>query len=1515
MLRTVHLHGRLGEKFGHTFKLDVGSPAEAAGALIYQLPGFEEYIRHRNYAVIAGRSPSFKEGAALNEHQLAIRLGRQTDIHIVPAPLMAGIETAIIIGLTVALVAIAAVSLVMMRTPAPGEREEATKVTSAVFDGAENSIEQGHAVPLIIGEVRCGSVVVSSGISTADGTTVPTPVGGNSGFITGVFDDQGSAGAGVVGVLPGVVQTTTPKEPYTIDVGDILLVKGGGKGGASAGGGAAEAPNSLQSSATARVVEAIGEGEIVGLVDGLKSIFLDGTPLQNADNSFNFQGISVQQRVGLPDQDYMPGFPQVENTTGVNTDVTILFGPVTQTINDSDVSVARVTIHVPSLYKQDTTNGDIGPTSVQVRISVQADGGGFTDVHTMEINGKTNSGYDRSVEVALPSGNVRNIRVTRLTADSAVASLVNKTRWSLLTEIVEAKLSYPNTALIGLSIDARQFGSNVPPRSYHVRGLIVDVPTNYNPVTRVYTGIWDGTFKRAWTNCPPWILRELLLNRRWGLGARIRPEAVDKWALYSIAQYCDELVPNFFGGTEPRYTINTVIKNKMQAYDLIAAIASNFRGWVYWGSGTIVTACDRPEDPSVLVSRSNVVDGLISYGRVTPHERRRSAAVVYWNDPADEYRLAPEIVEDADLIRRLGRRTGEDVTAFGVTSRGHAHRLGRFIMEDESPASNTTASYAVGDDHAFVAPGRIAMVADPMFTQNRRAGRVRSAAANELTIDDDYTIVAGQVYTVRTMLPDGSVSVRAVTNGAGKTSVLTLGGAAWPAPPKPGAVWTIETNLVANRQFRVRQIETDSPPYRVKAVAHDPTKYARVEQNRDIETPDFLSIPTGPLGVPTALGVFEFLSADGTASVPSALLGWTPPNDARVVAFQAQALPAGSGDWLDLGTTLEPSRIVRGAAPGNWEFRVRSVDSLGRLSAWQNGTAVLDGQTDSIPEVVAPGITIDSDLLSATLIWDAPIDMRPLRYEVMYSAGGAYGTAVSLGITDQLSFPITIQGNYWVRPTFLGYTSPAPVLINASALIFSAGIVPHLTKESAQLPSGPDGEVADYATAIGTYKIMSGTNDVSASFSLSVPAGGNPQGLAYAFVGMAYSVTGGLDAAEETGVLRIRATGAGDFAGVVLDKDFTVTKAKQGQTGNYTDLKFTRSSGQPATPIGADPAGWSDSPPAGTASLWVSRAIKTSGGVLVTPWSVPQSLSGLVSRGPYSAAATYYSLESVSFNGGSYVAIQNGFINQPPSGTGQANAYWDVLAAPGDPGAPAVPPSAFSATINLTSGSTTNLRSLADAAGYTGMSDATVTFVVPAGVTITGFGGSGKGLDSGTWPDGYAIALTITVDGTVHGGGGQGGEGGNGAGGPGGDAIYLRHAFSGGVTISASGVVKGGGGGGGGGKNKTQLISGEYFIYGGGGGGGGFPNGAGGLSDPDAYDAPGDNGSPGTLAGGGAGGNGGSTAGNGGLGGAAAANGVAGTASSGTGTGGPAGLGGYAIRKNGYAAAHTNNGVMTGTAG
>ncbi len=1533
VLRTVHFHGALKRKFKRSsIKLDASNVAEAMRGLSLMLPGFNEYVRDRQYVVTAAND---HDELPLDEDALLLNLGQRRHIHVIPAAQAAGIETFLIVGLV--LVAAAAVATVLfMRPKAPDVQSRERKDQSFIYNGAVNSAEQGHPVALIYGfNVRVGSILVSGGISTTDiGTSTYSPP---------------NEGGGYVGSTPGV---NTPSGTSFRDVARPILVeavanKGGKAGGAGSSRSAEESPNTLRSQATVRLVDLLGEGEIGGLVNGLKSVFLDDTPVQNNDGSFNFSGFSLEQRVGLPDQDPMPGFPFQETGVDVGSDVTTN-SAVVRTISDPVVDVARVTIGIPALFEQNTTNGDLGPSSVQLAIDYQSNGGGYTQVVLDTIQGKTNSPYQRSYDVRLTGEAPHNVRVRRVTPDATLASLKNETRWETLFEIVEAKLSYPDSALIGITVDAKQFGANVPNRSYEVNGLYVDVPSNYDPITRTYTGIWNGTFKRAITNNPAWIFYNIVKHKRYGLGKRVPLDSIDKYGLYAVAQYCDGLIPNGRGGEQPRYTINGVINSEVSAYNLLSSIASAFRGFVYWGSNSVMVAQDRPEDPSMLVTPANVVDGRISYQTNIEKQKLRSVAIVYWNNPEDNFRLVPEIVEDPNLIRRIGWEPGPAVARFGCTNRAEAHYAAKWILEDQENG-NKSVKYDAIDDHGFVRPGTVIAVADPKFTAGRRGGRVKAADANSVTVDFGITLVGGQIYFLRVMLPDGTVARRQVTNGPGTHTTLTLAGAAFAAPPRVASVWALDSNTVVNRQFRIRSISTDEPPLSVTGTLFDPNSFARVEQGIDLPPDNFLEVLDGPLEVPKDLAVIEYLLADGTSSVPAVQFSWASATDPRISYFQARFQRPG-GQWEPTEDSAALSRIVRNSEPGVWSFMVRGVDALGHKTAWAHGSAELDGQADVLPEVVSPGITVDSAMQAATLIWDAPIGYRPFRYEIMFSAGGPYNTAVSLGTTDALAWPVTLVGNYWVRTTFLGLVSPAPVMVTATALVVSGSIVPYLTNETMALPADSDGNVTSYQGAEGIFKVLAGGVDVTNQFYLSPTPVADPQALTEQLDGMTYKVVGGFDANEPTASLRLRANGGGPYTGVQLDKVFSLSKAiggsdgepgddgLPGTSGDYKDIKFKRSYERPPTPTGADPVGWSDGLPAGAEGLWMSTARKNFAGALLGVWTLPQQITGLVNRGPYNSQTFYYLSNTVTLNGSTYVAIQDNFSGHAPSGTGQPNSYWDVLAAQGAPGQDAVPPSGFVATLNLTNtNGSVNLRSVADGAGYTGQSAATVTFVVPAGVTVQGLAGTPNGgvaIDTGSWPHtAYPIALTLQIEGTVRGGGGTGAPASTDVGqngGTGGDAIYQRVNISGGIQIKPGGVLQAGGGGGGSGggylaqDNYGTQFEPEYHFtyYHSPGAGGGFPNGGGGGAgqagggpypqDTTEYRAS-PAGAPGTLSGGGAPGefNGISTSGAGG------GSGISGSGGGNSGGafprgGGGGGAPGAAIRRNSFGGVVTNQGTVTG---
>jgi predicted phage tail protein len=777
---------------------------------------------------------------------------------------------------------------------------------------------------------------------------------------------------------------------------------GGGKGGDSGSSRTPqEAPNTLQSAATARILDLLGEGPIVGLVDGLKSVYLDDTPLQNSNGSYNFQGVTVHARLGDANQSRIPGFPAIESEIDVGTQLKYSM-PIVRSVSNPDVDAVRIKIRVPALTSQNVSNGDISGTSVAVIVEVLPDGDVWRQVGTIRISGKTTSPYDLAQRFNLPGNGPWSIRVTRASKDSDRSSLQNATYWTSFTEIIDARLTYPDSALIGLEVDARQFGSTIPKRSYDVKGRVIRVPSNYDPETRAYAGLWDGSFKLAWSDNPAWVYLDLATHARYGAGL----EVVDKWSLYEIARYCDELVPDGYGGMEPRFAINTVLAEAVEAIDALNMLASAFRGMTYWGTNTAMAVADMPSDPVKLVTPANVIDGEFEYSG-TSLRTRRSVAMVSWNDPADGYKKQVEVVEDADAIQKFGWRQ-VDVTAFGCTSRGQAARFGRWILYSER-AETETVSYTAGIDHADLRPGDVIAVSDPSTAGARLGGRIRKTNSDYLEGYGDASLVldfsdaiyaeagtlpvssveldavpdavSGQDWYLDVMLPSGQIERRQVSGFAG--NVVTL---AEPlsAEPVTAAVWVLSSLSAEPRLFRVVSVsEQDGSRYQVTAAEHDPDKYLRVEQNLNLPERDTSLIPSGPLPAPVSISTGEYLYRSGVAVYSGATISVEPPNDARVTLYEYEVLRPGESDYAQLGTKSSVTVDLPDTTPGEYKIRVRSLSSTALRSPWREITVALQGLLLPPSDVTDLRISVNAGQL--WLWWPAVPDLDLSHYEVRYS--------------------------------------------------------------------------------------------------------------------------------------------------------------------------------------------------------------------------------------------------------------------------------------------------------------------------------------------------------------------------------------------------------------------------------------------------------------------------------------------------------------------------------------------------
>lgn len=860
---------------------------------------------------------------------------------------------------------------------------------------------------------------------------------------------------------------------------------GGGKSGGGGGRGAKEAPNTLRSKSVARVFDLISEGEIVGLVNGAKSIYFNNTRLQNDDDSYNFEGVVWEQRYGLPDQQHVPGFAAAESEQGVGTQVTFNT-PVVRTVTGSTLTALRVTIRFPSMFKQDTTNGDLNPSSVSFAIDVQPSGGTYVTRIEETVSGKCTSPAERSYRIELTGSSPWNVRVRRLSADSTTTALSNDIYWSSYTMITDHKFTYPNSAYVAMSVDSKLFAGSIPTRSFDVKGIKIQVPNNYNPDTRAYTGLWDGGFKLAWSDNPAWVYYDIVSSKRYGLGRFITPSQIDKWSLYEIAKYCDELVPNGFGGTEPRFTFNGIIGSREDAFKVLQAIASVFRGMAYWGTGSVTAKQDSPADPALLVTNANVIGGEFTYSG-SALKARHTSAFIMWNDPDNNYEPQIEVVEDAAAVAQWGVRQIE-VSAFACTSRGQAARIGRWMLDSEKNETQLLV-YRAGLDHANLRPGDIISVLDRDYAAMDVAGRLVSATTTSATLDRPVVLAAATSYTLMLTLSDGSVVSKAVTNAAGTHSTLTF--TALTSAPQTESVWILSSATVAPRTFRVMSVgEMEPQVYEVTALAHDPTKYARVEQNLVLEPIAYTTLPTGPLSAPTELSQTSFMYKSGILIDTALVLSWRSPGDVRVKLFEVQVLRPGQVAFEAVETTSDVSATIYSVDDGTYQFRVRSINDFGNISSWATSSPFTVAAIEAAPgNVTNFKIQVLGD--NALLSWDQAVDLDLSHYRIKFSpitVGATWASSVDLiDKVDQLSIQVPAMiGTYLIKAVDLaGSESPsAASAINAISGVLNFNAVATIsehpsfnssgnTKVHVSVPGSPGNTlVLDVSDTIGTWSTL-----------------------------------------------------------------------------------------------------------------------------------------------------------------------------------------------------------------------------------------------------------------------------------------------------------------------------------------------------------------------------------------------------------------------------------------------------------
>jgi hypothetical protein len=717
---------------------------------------------------------------------------------------------------------------------------------------------------------------------------------------------------------------------------------------------ATEAPNTLQSKAIIRLIDVLGEGEIVGLVNGDKSVYLDETPLQSDSGSYNYSGITTVFRTGTPDQAIVNGFPSAASSV-ISVGSQLTFGnPVTKTINDSNVDHAQVILRIPSLQQIDNTNGDINPTTVEVLIKVND-----IEVKTETFSGKCIAPYQRTIRISNLVDNYGaapwTIKCERLTADSGSTYLQNDTYWDSYNTIIDQRLIYPDTAYVAATIDSQVYGTRVPTRAYFTDGLKIKVPSNryYDSETDevTYSGTWDGTFKTEWSDCPAWVMYDLLNNGRYGLG--LNTSYIDKWELFTIGAYCDQIVTydeDDVEYSERRFTFNGVIQTQEEAYHVINALAQAFRGMTYWATGLATFAQDRPKDATRLVTNANIEDGTFTY-EGTGLKARHTAALVTYNNNDDLGRLATEVVENTDGISTYGWRQ-IDIHAFGCTSRSQARRFGKWILDSELNETEVV-TYLAGWDHVDALPGEIIHIADQNYTVKRWGGRIVSGTIGQIIIDNPITFVGANTYSVELLTTSGSIMQEDLTNPGTTTDTIDINGTLPEAPAANSLFVITEANIEEPRPFRIlSNREVDTHKYEIIALEYDANKFDRVEQNIIFESPPYSNIPAGILAPPTNLQGEEYMYLEGGANNHKfgVQLGWEASPDGRTQVYELQKASI-SGAWIVLGESQDTYFEDKPVTSGTYHYRVRGRYVAGKSSWATLDNFVVQGITDGIGDI------------------------------------------------------------------------------------------------------------------------------------------------------------------------------------------------------------------------------------------------------------------------------------------------------------------------------------------------------------------------------------------------------------------------------------------------------------------------------------------------------------------------------------------------------------------------------------
>ena len=778
----------------------------------------------------------------------------------------------------------------------------------------------------------------------------------------------------------------------------------GAKGGESKPKSPVEAPDSLRSTNVAKILIAVGEGEFDGTPTA-RDIFLDNTPIQDASGNYNFTNVKWDWRPGSVEQTYIPGIPSVDNETSLN--IELRSGtPWVQSLTKLQLSAARIRLATPRLASQDA-EGKIGGYSIQYAVDVATDGGAYQEVLVGAITGKTTTRYERSLRIDLPlatSGWL--IRVRRITPNQNTDKIADSLFIAGYTQVIDAKLRYPNTALLFVEFDAEQF-TNIPAVTVKCKARRWQVPSNYDPVARTYTGAWDGTMKEAWTNNPAWVTYGICTQDRFGLGRRIKPWMVDKWELYRIAQYCDQMVPNGSDGVEPRFLCDMNLQGKADAWSLLRDIAGIYRGMTYWAQGQLVMQADMPrsQDIDYVFTRSNVIDGKISYGSASA-KTRFTRCLVSYDNPLNNYDTDVTVYSDLPLQRRLGDKPTE-ISAIGCTRASEAQRRAKWLVLSNN--QDRTISFKTGMEGRIPLPGFIIPVADSLLAGREIGGRIAAAVGKVITLDRDTLAKAGDRLVIN--LPGGRAEGRTVESVSGRNVTVTI---AYSEAPAAQLQWAIDADDLAIPLYRVmRTARTPDGDYDISALQYEPTKFASIDTGARLEERPISVIPITVVPAPASVTVTSNVSIDQGLAISTMNISW--PAVAGAVAYDVE-WRKDNGNWIKVQRTGSTSVDVTGIYSGAYLARVRSVSAFEISSIWKSSNLTnLQGKVGLPPAVSF--LTTTSELFGISIKWGFPPGAEDTQRTELW-----YGPANSLPAASKLADLAYPQAGYRMQQLQAGAT-------------------------------------------------------------------------------------------------------------------------------------------------------------------------------------------------------------------------------------------------------------------------------------------------------------------------------------------------------------------------------------------------------------------------------------------------------------------------------------------------------------